>query len=226
MSITEENQMRISAKSFLLINILLTAAFYVFSFVALGGSVPTIESTGTEVVAWFSENRTNARTYAWASTFVSLGLMIFAGQVSALLPAPHRYVFFAGVLGFAITAQVQAWIWAGLAFHPNGLSDETARVIFAIAAYWGPVVNASTTAMATAVAVLGFGKEKTVPSWLAWLSVVFGLEQAIETVTVFGNSGFIAPGGTMNIYLGGLLGFIWVGGVVRWSMQKLDATHE
>lgn len=216
--------MRISAKRFLLINILLTAAFYVFSFVALGGSVPTIESTGAEIVAWFSENGTNARIYAWASTFVSLGLMIFAGQTSSLFPAPHRYVFFAGVLGFAITAQVQAWIWAGLAFHPGGLSEETARTIFAIAAYWGPVVNASTVAMAAAVAALGFGEKKTVPSWLAWLSVVFGLEQAVETVTVFGHSGFIAPGGTVNIYLGGLLGFIWVGGVVRWSMQKLDAS--
>lgn len=218
--------MRISAKNFLLINILCTAAFYVSSFIALGGSVPTIESTGTDVVAWFSENGTNARTYAWASTFVSLGLMIFAGQVSPLLRAPQRYVFFAGVLGFAITAQIQAWIWAGLAFHANGLSDEVARVIFAIASYWGPVVNASTTAMAAAVAALGFGEQKSVPLWLAWLSVVFGLEQAIETVTVFGSSGFIAPGGTMNIYLGGLLGFIWVGGVVRWSMQKLDANQE
>lgn len=46
----------------------------------------------------------------------------------------------------------------------------------------------------------------------------------METDTVFGHSGFIAPGGTMAIYLGGLLGFIWVGGVVRWFMQKLDAS--
>ncbi|MCR9137612.1 MAG: hypothetical protein NXI27_16565 [Alphaproteobacteria bacterium] len=214
--------MRITASHFLLINILLTGAFYVFSFIALGGSVPTVGSTGSQVLTWFSDNGANARTYAWASTFVSLGLMIFAGQVAALLPAPHRYVFFAGVLGFAFTAQVQAWIWAGLAFHPAGLNEETARVIFTIAAFWGPAVNASTTAMAVAVAVLGFGAKKIIPSWLAWLSVIFGLEQAIETVTIFGQSGFIAPGGTMNVYLGGLLGFIWIGGVVRWSMLRLD----
>lgn len=216
--------MRLAAKNFLLINILLTGAFYVFGFVALGGSVPTIESTGSEVVAWFSENGTNARMYAWISTFVSLGLTIFAGQVSAVLPAPSRYIFFAGVLGFAITAQVQAWIWAGLAFHPIDLNEGTARMVFAIAAFWGPIVNASTTAMAAAVAMVGFGRKKIVPSWLAWLSVVFGLEQALETVTVFGSTGFIAPGGTMNVYLGGILGFIWVGGVVVWTLQKLDET--
>ncbi|SDW77574.1 hypothetical protein SAMN05444358_1011726 [Ruegeria halocynthiae] len=216
--------MRISAGNFLLINILLTGAFYVFSFVALGSTVPNIESTGAEIAAWFSENGSNARTYAWASTFVSLGLMIFAGQVSVLLPAPHRYVFFAGVLGFALTAQVQAWIWAGLAYDPSGLSEGTAQMIFAIAAFWGPIVNASTTAMAGAIAVLGFGEHRIVPHWLAWLSLAFGIEQAIETITVFGQSGFIAPGGTMNIYLGGVFGFIWVGGVVRWSMQKLKRT--
>ncbi|MEM0905721.1 MAG: hypothetical protein AAGJ94_00045 [Pseudomonadota bacterium] len=196
-----------------------------FSFIALGGSVPTIESTGADIVDWFTNNGMNAKTYAWASACVSLGLMIFAGQVSALLPPPHRYVFFAGVLGFALTAQVQAWIWAGLAYHPSGLSEGSARVIFAIAAFWGPLVNASTTAMALAVAALGFGEHKMVPAWLAWLSIVFGLEQAIETVTIFGVSGFIAPGGAMNVYLGGLLGLIWTGGVVRWSMQRLKETH-
>ncbi|WP_170764557.1 hypothetical protein [Ruegeria lacuscaerulensis] len=211
-----------TAKKFLLINILITAGFYVFSFIALGSAVPNIGSTGVEIVAWFTENGSRARTYAWASTFVSLGLMIFAGQVSALLPSPNRYVFIAGVFGFALTAQVQAWIWAGLAYSPSGAPVGTARAIFAIAAFWGPVVNASTTAMAASVAVLGFGEHKTVPSWLAWLSLVFGIEQAIETITIFGHSGFIAPGGTMNVYLGGALGFIWVGGVVRWAMQKLE----
>ena len=217
--------MRLSPERFLLVNILLTGAIYVFSFVALGGSVPTIESTGAEVIAWFTDNSTNAKVYAWASAFVSLGLMIFAGQVSALLPRPHRYVFFAGVLGFALTAQIQAWIWAGLAYDQTGLTEGAARVIFAISAFWGPMVNASTAAMALAVAALGFGEHDVVPKWLAWLSILFGLEQVIETVTVFGVSGFIAPGGTMNVYLGGLLGFVWVGGVVRWSMHRLKESN-
>jgi len=55
-----------------------------------------------------------------------------------------------------------------------------------------------------------------------WLSIIFFIEQAIETITVFGQSGFIAPGGTMNVYLGGIIGFLWVAGVVRWAMQRLD----
>jgi hypothetical protein len=123
---------------FLLINILATAVFYIGSFVALGSSFPTVDSTGQDVVAWFTTNGTDARVYAWAAAFISLGLAIFGGQVAAVLPRPHRYIFFGGVLGGVITVQVQAWFWAGLAFHPESLDPETARTIFAIASFWGP----------------------------------------------------------------------------------------
>lgn len=207
----------------LLITILATGAFYVAGFAALGDSYPTIDSTGQEIVKWFSDNATRARIYAWSAAFVSLGLVIFGGQVSAVLPKPHRYIFFAGVLGFAITSQVQAWFWAGLSFHPQGLDPAAARTIFDIPAYWGPLVNGSTAAMAAGVGALGFGASPIIPRWLTWLSAVFFLEQAIETVTVFGQTGFIAPGGAMNVYLGGAIGFLWVGGVVHWALQRIDS---
>ena len=185
----------------LLVNILATGAFYVGSFVALGSDFPTINSSGQEVVDWFSAHGTNARIYAWTAAFTSLGLAIFAGQVAALLPQPHRYIFLAGVLGSALTAQVQAWIWAGLAFHPD-LDPSAARTIFAIACFWGPLLNGSTTTMAVAFIPLGLGRAPIIPGWLTWLSIAFFVEQAIETITVFGQSGFIAPGGAMNVYLG------------------------
>ena len=206
----------------LLFNILATGAFYVGSFIALGNSYPTIESSGQEIVEWFSSNGTNARTYAWTAAFYSLGLGVFGGQVSAVLPRPHRYIFFAGVLGFAITAQVQAWFWAGLSFHPQGLEPGAARALFDMTSYWGPLVNGSTMTMSIAVAALGFGQSPTIPRWLTWLSVIFFLEQAVETITIFGHTGFIAPGGTMNVYLGGLIGFAWVAGVVHWARPRVD----
>lgn len=210
----------------LLTNILATGAFYIASFAALGNSFPDIESSGQEIVDWFSDNGTKARLYAWAAAFFSLGLIIFGGQVSALLPKPHRYIFFGGVLGFAITAQVQAWFWAGLAAHPHDLDPASARTLFDIATYWGPLVNGSTTAMAAAVAALGLVSSPIIPRWLTWLSIIFCLEQAIETVTVFGRTGFIAPGGTMNVYLGGAIGFLWVAGVVHWAIGRLDSAGQ
>lgn len=210
----------------LLISILAAGVSYIASFVALGSSFPTIDSSGQEIVEWFSNNGTKARIYSWTAAFFSLGLVIFGGQVSTLLPAPHRYIFMAGVIGCAVTAQVQAWFWAGLAHHPQGLDPAAARSIFNIATYWGPLVNGSTTAMAVPVAALGFGASPIVPRWLTWLSAIFFLEQAIETITVFGQTGFIAPGGTMNVYLGGVIGFMWLAGLAYWAHPRIDAAGQ
>ncbi|MXN64911.1 hypothetical protein GR183_08325 [Stappia sp. GBMRC 2046] len=210
----------------LLIGILATGAFYVAGFVALGASFPTVDSTGKEVIEWFSNNGARARLYAWTAAFVSAGLAVFGGQVSALLPVPHRYIFMAGVLGFAITAQVQAWFWAGLALYPQDLDAAAARTIFVIPAYWGPLVNGSTVTMALPIAALGLGGSPIVPRWLVCLSALFLLEQAVETVTVFGRTGFIAPGGTMNVYLGGTIGFVWVGGIVHWAIGRLERADQ
>lgn len=207
----------------MVIVIVLTGVFYVGSFVALGTGYPTIDSTGQEVLDWFTDNGTNARIYAWAAAFISLGLAIWGGQIAGVLPKPHRYILLGGVLGGAITVQVQAWFWAGMAFHPEGLDPGTARTLFDITSFWGPLFNGSTTAMAAAVMVLGFGANKVVPTWLGWLSVLFFAEQAIETITVFGTNGFLAPGGTMNVYVGGIIGFAWIAGVAFWAARELNA---
>ena len=206
----------------LLVTILITGALYVGSFVALGSSFPTIDSSGQEIVRWFSENGTRARTYAWAGALVSLGLGIFGGLVAGIVPSPHRYIFLAGVLGCAITAQIQAWFWAGLAFQPQDLDAAAARTIFAITTYWGPLVNGSTATMAAGIGALGFGASPIIPRWLTSLSAIFFLEQVVETVTVFGKAGFIAPGGVMNVYVGGVIGFLWIAGVVHWARGRID----
>lgn len=209
--------------------VLLTAGIgwivlYSASFVALGSSYPTIESSGQEVVAWFTDNGTNARIYAWTATFAALALTVFGGIVAGLLPSPHRYVFFGGILGWVITGMVQAWFWAGLALHPEGLDPATARVLFDIAQYWGPIINGATMTMAVAFIPLAFGASSFPPKWLGWLSVVFFVEQGIETITVFGQSGFLAPGGAMNLYLGGVIGMAWVIGVLVWGQHQLRST--
>lgn len=210
----------------LFVTTIATGTLYVVSFVVLGSERPTIETGGPEVVSWLTENGTRARTYAWLSALVSMGFTVLGGLLASVMPRPHRYIFLGGALGFAVTAQVQAWFWAGLAFHPQDLHPGTARVLLDITQFWGPVVNASMVAMAAPVAALGIGSDPIVPRWLAWLSAVFGVEQAIETITVFGRSGFIAPGGAMNVYLGGVLGFLFVVGLLVWAMPRLDRTAQ
>lgn len=197
--------------------------FYSGSFTALGSSFPTIESSGQEVVDWFTGNGTNAQIYAWTAAVAALALTVFGGMVTGLLPKPHRYIFFGGILAWVVTGMVQAWFWAGLALHPQGLDPATARTLFDIPQYWGPIINGATMAMAVAFIPLAFGASPRIPSWLGWLSVVFFVEQGVETITVFGESGFIAPGGAMNLYLGGVIGMVWVIGVMVWSHKQLGS---
>jgi len=47
-----------------------------------------------------------------------------------------------------------------------------------------------------------FAAFAALPRWLGAIAAVALVEQLIETVTIFGSHGFIAPGGPMNIYLG------------------------
>ncbi len=187
------------------------------------GTPPGADSSGAEILAWFSAHGGQARLYAWSSAVMALGLAIALSQVAALLPKPHRYVFLVGAVGWVIELTVQAWFWAGLALHPGDLEPSTALAAFDIALFVGPLVNGATTAMMGAVAALGFGKSPIVPRWLAWLSAVAFAEQAIETITVFGRSGFLAPGGGMNIYLGGLVGVAWGVGVVVWAVRRMGS---
>jgi len=193
-------------------------------FVAVGSSVPTVESTGQEVLDWFTNNKTRADTWAWTWAVSSLALAAFGAIIASLLPRPHRYLLLAGVFGWVIAGQVQAWFWAGLALNPEGLDPATARTLFDISAFMGPLINGSTITMAAAVFPLGFGRAPIVPRWLAWISVLFFVEQGLETITIFGgDTGFIAPGGAMNVYLGGVVGMAWVIGMLVWGMQRLDS---
>ena len=107
---------------------------------------------------------------------------------------------------WVITGLIPAWFWAGLAPRPDDLDAGAAQTLFDIAQYWRSIIDASTMTMATALIPLGFGAGRAIPTWLTWLSVVLFVEQATETITVFGQTGFIASSGGMNLYLGGLIG--------------------
>jgi hypothetical protein len=193
---------------------------YLVGAIALG-SPPTAADSPAAVAAWFAEHRDAARTDAWTATFGTLALAVFAGIVRETLPSPHGNVFLLGAAALIIETVVAAWIWGGLALHPGSLDAATARTVYDVELFWGPILTGATMAMIGSVTVLGLGARQSIPAWLTVLGAIAFIEQAVETITAFGTGGFIAPGGDMNLILGAALTLIWLAGLTVWAAGRL-----
>jgi hypothetical protein len=55
------------------------------------------------------------------------------------------------------------------------------------------------------VAVVAWRGEAGLPRWLGVVAGIALVEQLVETITITGQRGFIAPGGPMNLLLGAAL---------------------
>jgi hypothetical protein len=121
-----------------------------------------------------------------------------------------RDVMLFGTVGVISTGVVWSWFSAGLALHPATLEPETARTITDISAYFGPTLTVSIVLIVAPVGLAAWNGVGGFPRWLAYLSAVFVAEQLIETITIFGKRGFIAPGGPMNFMLGAGLYIVWI----------------
>jgi hypothetical protein len=91
------------------------------------------------------------------------------------------------------------------------------RTILDVAIFLGPVLTGSTTTMMAPVTLLGLFGQSRVPRWLGTLGLIAFLEQAVETITIFGTSGFTQPGGAMNMQLGASLTLVWLVAFGLWG---------
>jgi hypothetical protein len=111
---------------------------------------------------------------------------------------------------FAATGTVWTWFNAGLALHAATLDPHITRTLVDVSLYFGPILTVADVLLAGSIGIAAWRGDGGLPRWLAYFSAAFALEQAIETITVFGKSGFIAPGGDMNFQLGAGLLFVWL----------------
>jgi len=65
--------------------------------------------------------------------------------------------------------------------------------------------------------LLGLRGQAGIPQWLTILGAVAFMEQAIETITIFGSAGFTQPGGAMNMQLGARLTAGWLVAFGLWG---------
>lgn len=184
------------------------------------GDTPRAGDSGSQVVAWLRGHGEAVRWWAWA---ITVGVPVY-GLVIALLrrflPEPHRDMFLIGAIGVSVTSAVQAYFLAGLALHADRLEPATARTLLDIPIFWGPVLTGYTMLMIAPVTELALRSKAGLPRWLGVLGLVVFIEQAAETVTIFGSSGFTEPGGVMNIEVGGPLVIIWLVAFALWGSLR------
>jgi hypothetical protein len=192
------------------------AILYGAGVVALG-TPPSAADTGAQVAAWFREHRDGVQWFVWAGTVASpLAALMFA-LMRRLLPPPHRDVFLIGAVAIVVTSAVQAWTWGGLALHADQLEPATARTVLDVSLFWGPVLTGATTTMMAPVTLLALRRRAGLPRWLGLLGAVAFVEQAVETITIFGSTGFTEPGGAMNLQLGAGLVWAWIVAFAVWG---------
>lgn len=181
------------------------------------GDTPRAADSGAQIVAWLRGHGDAVRWWVWAITVGGPVYGLVIALLRRLLPAPHRDVFLIGAIGLGVTNAVQAYFWGGLALHADRLEPATARTLLDVAIYWGPVLTGQTMLMIAPVTQLALRGQAGLPRWLGVLGLVAFIEQAVETVTIFGSTGFTEPGGVMNMKVGALLLMVWFVAFALWG---------
>jgi len=193
-----------------LIGVTLAYGLAVGVALSTAGTFPAAMETGDQVVTWFREHADAMRWSVWALTVSTPPFAVMVALLRRLLPEPHRDVFLIGALLFAGSTAVFSWFFGGLALHAATMDPANARALLDVAVFYGPVLTSATTTMMAPVTLLALGGRAGLPRWLGALGAVAFVEQAVETVTIFGSTGFTQPGGAMNMQLGASLTLAWI----------------
>ena len=174
------------------------------------GTPPKPNDTGDAVVAWMTQHHNAVRAASWFATMATPLFLMFAVYLREVLGGVAGRALMVGVTATAALTVTQSWITLGLARRPQSLDPAIARTLLDVAAYWGPSLIAFTVLTLGAIAWSSL-RDGKLPRWLGILAAIALVEQLVESVTLFGTSGFIAPGGPMNALLGaGLTLIVWM----------------
>ena len=192
---------------------LLAAVAYaaaVFAGLFVAPAAPAVTASGATLVDYYQHHANGVRIIAWLGAVSLIPLALLIAHLRSQLTGISRDITFLGGIGVLSATSIWLWFGAGLALHPATLQPETARTIANISAYFGPTLTVGIILLVTPVGVAAWRGNPGLSHWLAWITAVFVIEQAAETVTILNTDGFTAPGGTMNLTVGAGLFVIWI----------------
>jgi hypothetical protein len=200
---------------------LLAAAIAAVVLYAIGlaelGTSPAATESSQELVRWFLDRGENVQWFVWSITVATPLLATTFALLRRLLPPPYREVFLIGAVMTLATTAVYTWTWAGLALDADRMKPFVVRAILDIAIFYGPVLTGSTVTMIAPVTLLAIRGRAGLPRWLGVVGAIAFAEQAVETITIFGSTGFTQPGGAMNMQLGAGITLAWLLSFAIWG---------
>jgi hypothetical protein len=183
-------------------------ALYVIGSSFLGTPLQ-VDDSPAESVAWMQRHQADVPVATVCFSLVLVPFLVLAAWTRRALPDVYGYAFLAAAGAFGAQAMIAGWFFSGVALHADTIEPKTARALLDVGAYFGPVLTTTDIVMAGAVGLAAL-RAGALPRWLGWLSLLFAAEQLAEMATIYGQSGFSAPGGAWNNMLGAGLFMIWV----------------
>jgi hypothetical protein len=165
--------------------------------------LPGIDESGEAIVAHVVAHGSAIRLQAVLVALGSVALVIVLGHARTRVDGAAGHVLTIGSAVIITEVIVEMWLTSGLTLHAGSLNPSTARILTDVAVMWGPLLTVADVMVAVPIALASV--QGKFPRWLGALAAVFALEQLVETATIVGGSGFIEPGGAMNLYVGGAL---------------------
>jgi hypothetical protein len=165
--------------------------------------LPGIDKSGEAIVAHVVAHGSAIRLQALLVALGSLALVIVRGYARTRLDGAAGHVLTIGSAVIITEVAVEMWLTAGLTLHASSLNPSAARILADVAVMWGPLLTVADVMVAVPIALASV--QRKFPRWVGALAAIFAVEQLVETVTIVGGSGFIEPGGAMNLYVGGPL---------------------
>lgn len=181
------------------IALVMFGVLYVTAFAVLG-STPGTDDSGQQIITWLYHHRTNVHIWGWCLTASFPLLAYFTASARRALSDPLATMFTMGATALIAETAIEVWIWLGLSLRPHDQAPTTARTLVGLASYWGPVLT--TTTLIMLLPLVALAAHGPLPWWVGLIAGTAALEQSVETITIFESSGFTAPGGPMNSYLG------------------------
>jgi hypothetical protein len=167
---------------------------------------PDIHTSGQAVAAWAQAHRN-------ALALQALLVMLAWLPGGALVAFVHRRMSGAPAAAFLLGAALSVSLLAigilmrlALARHSMDGPFGAARLLADVEAYWGPLATVPNVLQGAAVGVAT--REGVFPRWLLPITAIFALQQFVETLTIVGDTGLLAPGGTLN-QLGAAFFGVW-----------------